>query len=49
MNPSFEDIPRRVPDTSKVHALLGWKPTHSLDDILHETIARMRDEQRRSA
>ncbi len=42
---SFEDIPRRVPDTSKITALTGWRPTRSLDDILHETIARSRDER----
>jgi UDP-glucose 4-epimerase len=46
---SFEDIPRRVPDTGKIRALIGWEPTKSLDDILHETIARTREEQRRSA
>ncbi len=41
---SFEDIPRRVPDTSKISALTGWKPTRSLDDILHEAIALARQE-----
>lgn len=41
---SFEDIPRRVPDTSKISALTGWTPTRSLDDILHEAIARAREE-----
>jgi UDP-glucose 4-epimerase len=46
---SFEDIPRRVPDTGKIRSLTGWQPTRSLDDILHETIARYRDEQRRTA
>jgi UDP-glucose 4-epimerase len=46
---SFEDIPRRVPDTRKIRDLIGWTPTRTLDDILHETIARSRDEQRRSA
>ena len=35
----FEDIPRRVPDTTKIRSLTGWKPTRSLDDILAETIA----------
>ena len=42
---SFEDISRRVPDTSKIGALTGWRPTRSLDDILHETIARSREER----
>jgi len=38
----FEDMTRRVPDTTKVEALTGWKPTRSLDNILEETIAEMR-------
>ncbi len=43
---AFEDIPRRVPDTSKVRALTGWQPTQMLDDILQETIAQTRAELR---
>lgn len=35
----FEDMLRRVPDTSKIQALTGWAPTRTLDEILHETIA----------
>jgi UDP-glucose 4-epimerase len=35
----FEDMRRRVPDTSKLHSLTGWEPTRSLHDILKETIA----------
>jgi UDP-glucose 4-epimerase len=35
----FEDMPRRLPDTSRLHALTGWKPSHTLDDILREMIA----------
>jgi len=34
----FEDMPRRVPDTSKVSALVGFKPTVSLDEILQSVI-----------
>ncbi len=29
----FEDMPRRVPDLSRVEALIGYRPRHSLDDI----------------
>ena len=36
--PGFEDMMRRVPDTSRIQALLGWQPTRSLDDILHSVI-----------
>jgi UDP-glucose 4-epimerase len=35
----FEDIRRRVADTSKVNALVGWQPTLSLDDILSDVIS----------
>ena len=34
----FEDMPRRVPDTSKVAALTGFKPTVTLDEILQSVI-----------
>ena len=40
--PEFEDIPRRVPDTTKVRTLTGWSPKRRLDDILAETIAHVR-------
>ena len=35
----FEDMQRRVPDTTKMRLLTGWRPTRTLDDILTETIA----------
>lgn len=35
----FEDMQRRVPDTTKLRTLTGWKPTRTLDDILTETIS----------
>ncbi|HYO91116.1 MAG TPA: GDP-mannose 4,6-dehydratase, partial [Pyrinomonadaceae bacterium] len=34
----FEDMPRRVPDTSKVQALVGFRPHMSLDGILQTVI-----------
>ncbi len=34
----FEDMRRRVPDTTKMRELTGWAPTKSLDDILAETL-----------
>jgi UDP-glucose 4-epimerase len=40
--PGFEDMARRVPDTSRVHQLLGWKPTRNLNQILTEVIAHER-------
>ena len=35
----FEDMERRVPDTTKLQTRTGWRPRHSLDDILQEMIA----------
>lgn len=35
----FEDMLRRVPDTTKLRELTGWTPARSLDDILSDTIA----------
>lgn len=35
----FEDMHRRVPDTSKVNKLIGYEPTYSLDETLKEIIA----------
>jgi UDP-glucose 4-epimerase len=34
----FEDMPRRVPDTSKVNRLTGFVPTVTLDQILESVI-----------
>jgi UDP-glucose 4-epimerase len=35
----FEDMPRRVPDISKVRSLVGFDPAVRLDDILQRVIA----------
>jgi len=32
--PGFEDMRRRVPDTSKIKAMIGWEPKVSLEDTL---------------
>jgi len=37
--PGFEDMQRRMPDSSRIHGLIGWEPTHSLDEILQSVIA----------
>ena len=34
----FEDMPRRVPDISRISALIGYKPTVELDEILTRVI-----------
>jgi len=39
----FEDMPRRVPDISKIHGLIGYQPRKSLDQILQGVIDYFRD------
>ena len=34
----FEDMPRRVPDISKVHEFVGWQPTIGLPQILADVV-----------
>jgi UDP-glucose 4-epimerase len=38
----FEDMPRRVPDISKIHSLVGFEPTVQLDEILTSIIEHFR-------
>ena len=38
----FEDMPRRVPDLTKIHALVGYAPTVTLDQILTRVISEHR-------
>jgi len=38
----FEDMPRRVPDLSKVHALVGYEPKVQLDEIINKVIEYFR-------
>lgn len=35
----FEDMQRRRPDTTRLHSLLGWEPTHDLDQIVRDVAA----------
>jgi nucleoside-diphosphate-sugar epimerase len=37
--PGFEDIRCRVPDLARVRAAIGYRPQHSLDDIVREVVA----------
>jgi UDP-glucose 4-epimerase len=39
----FEDMPRRVPDISKINALIGFQPTVQLDAILERVIEHFRN------
>lgn len=37
--PGFEDMRRRVPDTTKLNNTVGWRPQHTLTEILDDVIA----------
>lgn len=41
----FEDMPRRVPDLTKIRGLIGYEPKVTLDGILDRVIAAMREQQ----
>jgi nucleoside-diphosphate-sugar epimerase len=36
--PGFEDMQRRVPDTTRIRSLLGWSAERKLDDVLCDVI-----------
>ncbi|MBT2392536.1 GDP-mannose 4,6-dehydratase [Streptomyces sp. ISL-1] len=42
--PGFEDMERRVPDTTKLRAFTGWQPHRNLDDVLADAVADARSE-----
>lgn len=44
--PGFEDMVRRVPDTSRIYQLIGFSPRFNLDQTLEKIIKWMREEQR---
>lgn len=46
--PGFEDMPRRMPDISKLHKLIGYEPSLDLGEMLGEIIeeARIRNRSR---
>jgi UDP-glucose 4-epimerase len=42
----FEDMPRRVPDVSKIRQLIGYHPSVDLEGILAKIITTMRESLR---
>lgn len=38
-NEEFEDMERRVPDLSKIHAAIGYEPKRSIEQIIDDVIA----------
>jgi len=47
--PKYEDIPRRVPDVSKIKRSIGWEATTSLEDGLLKTINYYREQAKGDA
>ena len=41
--PGFEDMQRRVPDISKIKRIVGWTPRLSLDSIISDIAAHLKD------
>jgi nucleoside-diphosphate-sugar epimerase len=39
----FEDMPRRIPDVSKIERTLGWRPTRDLTGILQDVVRAERE------
>ncbi len=44
----FEDMPRRVPDVSKLHSLIGFEPKMGLDDIIRSVVEYVRHHEKGS-
>ncbi len=44
----FEDMRRRVPDTRKIEAAVGWKATTTLDETIDQIIAHFQAEDQRA-
>lgn len=40
----FEDIPRRIPDLSKIGSLIGYKPSWTIEEIVDDVIDFFREE-----
>jgi UDP-glucose 4-epimerase len=40
----FEDMPRRLPDLSKIQSMIGYRPRFSLDDILVHVVEYFRSQ-----
>jgi UDP-glucose 4-epimerase len=39
----YEDMQRRVPDTTRIRELTGWTPEHALDDIILDIAGFLRE------
>lgn len=36
--PLFSEAPEKIPDSSKIERLLGWKPTKGVDEVIQEVV-----------
>ena len=42
-DPGFEDMPRRVPDLTRIRSLIGYEPKVGLDEIIRRVISQSRE------
>lgn len=47
--PGYEDMMRRMPDTTRAHDLIGYTPSRDLDDIIHGIADSLRSADRDAA
>jgi UDP-glucose 4-epimerase len=45
----YQDMPRRIPDTSKLRSLVGFAPTTGIDEIVDSVMRSFLARQERSA
>ena len=45
----FEDLGSRQPSLARIRALIGFTPEHSIEDIIRDVAAHMRDRGAASA
>jgi UDP-glucose 4-epimerase len=38
----YEDMHRRIPDTTKVEGMIGWRPALALDDVIADVTSSLR-------
>ena len=39
----YEDMQKRIPDTTKIRELIGWEPQHGLDETIRQVIESQRE------
>jgi len=45
--PTFEDVPRRVPDLRRIESAIGWKPIHGVSAAINDLVEEIRQTKKR--